>query len=114
MMMCSLACTVGCTRVDCVHRTPWKCAHELWEQTRQAAPGSATPLACDQGFDRQQSWVVVAAPSSRVRIATRERQTPLKTISRLIVVQDRTDAAVLGELRITAEPEQVEVEGLVA
>jgi hypothetical protein len=31
----------------------------------------------------------------------------------LIVVQDRADAAVLGELGIAAEPEQVEVERLV-
>jgi hypothetical protein len=45
--------------------------------------------------------------------STRHQRTHLSLTARSIVVQDRADATILGEQRIAAIAEQVQVEGLV-
>src|SRR5438445_10363554 len=49
----------------------------------------------------------------RGRIATRGRQGRVGTAGRSVVVEDRAEAAILGEQRIAAVAEQVQVERLV-
>ena len=62
---------------------------------------------------------VTPTPQLRVRQTRRRRErhadpsTWARVTSHSIIVQDRADAAVLGEQRIAAEPEQVEVERLI-